>query len=97
MLRACAGPCLLISLGAGVVGRFYFGDGFKDPVILNEGTAARGPPLVAMLLHPSRFETKERVEKIVRIATQQRAGQTNNSISTRCQRTQRISLRGIAR
>src|SRR5437879_7736482 len=50
-----------------------------------------------MLLHLSRFETKERVEKIVRIATQQRAGQTNNSVSARCQRTQRISLRGIAR
>jgi len=34
-----------------------------------------------MLLHPSRFETKERLEKIVGVSAEQCAGQTNNAIS----------------
>jgi hypothetical protein len=49
-----------------------------------------------MFLHPSGFETEERVEKIVRIATEECAGQPDDPVSARGQSTQGIALRGIA-
>ena len=57
-------------LGAGIIGGFDLGNGFEDPVILNKGTASGRSPLVAMLLHPSRFEAEESVKQVVRIATE---------------------------
>src|ERR1700677_2992014 len=68
-------------LGTGVVGWFDFGNVLKHSIVLNEGTSSCRTPLVAMLLPPSRFQTEERVEEVVRIATQQCAGQPNDPVS----------------
>ncbi len=69
-------------LGAGIVGGFYLGDGFEDAIVLNERTAPRRAPLVPVLLHPSRFEAEQSVEEIVRIATEERSGQPDDTVGT---------------
>lgn len=67
-------------LGAGIIGGFDLGNGFEHSVILNERTASHRAPFVAMLLHPSRFETEERVKQIVRIPAEECASQPNDPV-----------------
>src|SRR5436853_3261960 len=68
-------------LGTGVIGRFNFGYGFKYTVVLDEAGAARSAPFVPPLSHLCRLETKERVEKVIRIATQQCARQPDDLVA----------------
>src|SRR6185437_8157092 len=69
---------------ASVIRWFYLGNGFKNTIVLGEGTSSRRTPLVSVLLHLAGLKPEQRVEQIVRETTEKGASQTNNATRTSC-------------